>query len=176
MQLFTASLVFVFLNLTSFAHEFHVGICRVDYEEEERMMFCSIQLESGDFEHWIEDQNQLFNINELAKNQKNSAHWKKFEDFVFKYFKVKTNNQDIQFELFELEIEADGRMFVYLVAYNVEPFDMVTWHFSLLMGHSMEQQNKLEFKYVREEKEQVYFAYFFENETFKTTTIQHNYE
>jgi hypothetical protein len=176
MKLFVTSLFFVFLSLSSLAHEFHVGMCQVDYEEGEKMMYATIQLESWDFEHWLEDQEQNFNLNELAKNQKNSADWQSFEAFLFKYFSVRTNHQDVQFLLFELEIEADGRMFIYLVAFDVEPFESVSWHFSLLMGHSMEQQNKLEFTYYYEEKEQVYYAYFFENEKFKTTTILKTYE
>jgi len=154
------------------AHEFHVGLCRVDYEEADKMIFCTIQLESRDFEHWVEDQKQSFNLNELVKNQKKSSFWKPFESFIFKYFGAKTNDIKVDFELFELEIEPDGRMFVYLVAYNVEPFNTINWHFSLLMGHSMEQQNKLEFKYINKEQTRNYFAYFFENETHKTISIQ----
>jgi hypothetical protein len=172
MKLFITSLILVFLSLSSHAHEFHVGICRVDYEEAEKMMFCTIQLESGDFEHWTEDQNQLFKLNELTRNQRKSESWKSFETFILRFFGAKTNTSAIQFELFEIEIEADGRMFIYLIAQDVEPFDEITWHFSLLMGHSMEQQNKIEFKYINAEKAKTYFAYFFENETYKTTQLQ----
>jgi hypothetical protein len=154
------------------AHEFHVGLCRVDYEEADKMIFCTIQLESADFQHWAEDQKQTFNLNELVENQKKSSSWKSFESFISKYFGAKTNNNKVNFELFELEIEPDGRMFVYLVAYDVEPFSAISWHFSLLMGHSMNQQNKLEFKYINKEQTRNYFAYFFENETHKTISIQ----
>lgn len=163
-------LLFIGLNLQ--AHEFHVGLCRVDYDETDKMMFCTIQLESGDFEHWTEDQNQAFNINELAKNQKKSESWKSFEAFVFKFFGAKTDKESVNFELFEMEIEADGRMFIYLVAHEVAPFTEIVWHFSLLMGHSMDQQNKIEFKYINEDQERTFYAYFFENETHKTTNTQ----
>jgi hypothetical protein len=169
---FSVLLLSLIIAVNIHAHEFHVGICRVDYEEAEKMMFCTIQLESGDFEHWTEDQNQLFNINELARNQRKSESWRTFETFVLKYFGAKTNTATVQFELFEMEIEADGRMFIYLVAHDVQPFKEITWHFSLLMGHSMEQQNKIEFKYINAEKANTYFAYFFENETYKTTQMQ----
>lgn len=154
------------------AHEFHVGLCFAEYEEESRMMFCTIQLESGDFEHWLEDQNQKYNLNELAVKQKNSAFWKDFESFISKYFHAKTNEAKIDFELFEIEIEPDGRLFVHLVAYNVPPFSSIIWHFSLLMGHSMEQQNKLEFNYLNAANQQLYFLYFFENEFQKTIEIK----
>jgi len=148
-------------------------MCFVDYDENEKIMFSMIQLESWDFEHWLEDQSQHFNLNELAKNQKSSTSWKSFEEFIIKFFDAKTENANIKFELFEVEIEADGRIFLYLVAYEVEPFTSVTWHFSLLMGHSNEQQNKLEFNYFRGEEEFEFFAYFFENETYKTIIIQY---
>ena len=164
--------LFVLMSSMALAHEYHVGICQVDYEEADSIMFCSIQLESGDFEHWLEDQNQKYNLNELAENQKNSPAWKDFETFVLKNFMANTNIGKVEFELFELELEPDGRMFVYLVAYNVPPFSSVTWQFSLLMGHSMDQQNKLEFRYISPKNEQIYFLYFFENEHQKTIAIK----
>ena len=172
MKYFILPFLFVLMSSMALAHEFHVGMCQVDYEEADSIMFCSIQLESGDFEHWLEDQNQKYNLNELAENQKNSPALKDFETFVLKNFMAKTNIGKVEFELFELEIEPDGRMFVYLVAYNVHPFSSVTWQFSLLMGHSMDQQNKLEFRYISPKSEQVYFLYFFENEHQKTIAIK----
>jgi hypothetical protein len=87
------------MSSMALAHEFHVGMCQVDYEEADSMMFCSIQLESGDFEHWMEDQNQKYNLTELAQNQKNSPVWKEFETFVLKNFMAKTNIEKVEFEL-----------------------------------------------------------------------------
>jgi hypothetical protein len=176
MRLISALFLVTFLNFGSLAHEFHVGFARADYEEGEKMLFCSIQLEIGDFEHWIEDRAEDFNIFELARNQKNSVVWHHFEKFVFGFFGAKTNLSNIQFELFEIEIEADGRIFMYVVAYDVEPFTEITWQFSLLMGHSMEQQNKLEFKYLAPNFEQTNYVYFFETEYHKSITIKPSHE
>jgi len=79
-----------------------------------------------------------------------------------------SNSSFLKWKLKQMDV-----IFLYLVAYEVEPFTSVTWHFSLLMGHSNEQQNKLEFNYFRGEEEFEFFAYFFENETYKTIIIQY---
>ncbi len=155
-----------------FAHAFHVGLASVDYEEEKKMMFCTLQLESSDFKHWLEDLNRDFNLESITANKQNSTEWKSFGDFILKHFAAKTNVQAVDFELFDAEIERDGRLFVYLFAVDIQPFESISWRYSLLMGHSMEQQNKMEFKYIRGAKTEVYFAYFFENESAQTLILK----
>lgn len=168
---FSLSFLFVLLGMNLFAHEFHVGMCYADYEEESQTLFCSIQLETRDFAHWLEDLSLEFNLDELVKNQHESQQWEAFESFILKHFSAKTDDITAQMVLFDIEMENDGRLFLNLLAADVQAFTEITWKFSLLMGHSMDQQNKLEFKYVQATAEKVYFAYFFENEIQKTIAI-----
>jgi hypothetical protein len=155
---------FTLVALNSSAHSFHVGLATADYDEEKEMLFCTLQLEYNDLTHWLEDLKLTFNLEELAKNQRESPSWQTFKQFIAKHYAAKTNHSAIDFELFGLELELDGRLFVYVYAENVKPFESITWTFSMLMGHSMEQQNKLEFKYIRSDNKETYFAYFFETE------------
>jgi hypothetical protein len=158
-------LVFItFSTLFSFAHSFHVGLAYADYDEEKEMLFCTLQLEYNDLSHWLENLALDFNLNEIREKQAESEFWHPFKQFIQKHFSAKTNLGNIEWELFNVELELDGRFFVYLYAKEVKPFKLITWQFSLLMGHSMEQQNKLEFKYITQEKTETHFAYFFENE------------
>ena len=164
----------LFSSMLIRAHSFHVGMAHVDYEEEKEMLFCTLQLEYADFAHWIEDLGVEFNLNELANKQQESEDWERFHRFISIYFHVESNWGAIDLHLFSIELELDGRLFVYLYAENVKPFDRITWKYALLMGHSMEQQNKLEFKYIGKEKNTTQFAYFFENELTKTLIINKN--
>ena len=156
-------LVVLFIALSSFAHSFHVGLAYADYEEEKEMLFCTLQLEFNDFEHWLEELGLGFNLEEINKNGSTSKSWGEFEQFIKKHFGATSNLAALDFQLYGVELELDGRFFVYLYAVEVKPFDNITWTFSLLMGHSMEQQNKLEFKYITREQSETHFAYFFEN-------------
>lgn len=171
MKVFVLSILFLSSFLVS-AHSFHVGLATVDYEEDEQMLFCTLQLEYGDLSHWLEDLNLNFNLEELAKNLKESPDWNAFKKFLAQHFSAKTNLSAVDFELFAMDLELDGRLFVYLYAENVQPFESITWRFSLLMGHSMEQQNKLEFRYIRNDKKEPHFAYFFETEQTQTIHIK----
>ncbi len=165
---------FTLVALNSRAHSFHVGLATADYDEEKEMLFCTLQLEYNDLSHWLEDLKLTFNLEELAKNQHESPSWQTFKQFIAKHYAAKTNHSAIDFELFGIELELDGRLFVYVYAENVKPFENITWTFSALMGHSMEQQNKLEFKYIRSGKTTSYFAYFFENEPTQTIKIKND--
>lgn len=171
MKIFVLSIL-LFSSFLVSAHSFHVGIATVDYEEEGQILFCTLQLEYGDLSHWLEDLNLNFNLEELANNQKESPNWDAFKKFLGQHFSAKTNLSTVEFELFAMDLELDGRLFVYVYAENVKPFESITWRFSLLMGHSMEQQNKMEFKYIRNEKKETYFAYFFETEQNQTIHIK----
>ncbi len=168
---FALTFIIVLLGWNLSAHEFHVGMCYAEYEEESGIIYSSIQLESRDFAHWMEDLGLDFNLDDLVKNQTQSDQWDAFESFVLVHFGADANENAIEFYLFDIEIENDGRLFLNILAEDVRPFSSISWKFSLLMGHSMEQQNKLEFKYIESEKEQVYFAYFFETEITKTIAL-----
>jgi hypothetical protein len=169
---FFVGLFLLFSSIYGFAHSFHVGLAQVDYEEEKEMLFCTIQLESGDLYHWLEDLNLDFNLEELAKKQQKSPDWQAFAKFLGKHFSAQTNHHAIEFMLFGLDLELDGRLFIYVYAEKVKPFSHINWTFSLLMGHSMEQQNRLEFCYIRNKKKQTYFVYFFESEPSQTIHIK----
>lgn len=169
---FIGCLLLFFSSIAVSAHSFHVGLAHADYEEEKEMLFCTIQLEYGDLSHWLEDLNLHFNLEELAKNQQKSPDWQAFKKFLAKHFSAKTNLSTIEFELFAIDLELDGRLFVYVYAEQVKPFNNIKWTFSLLMGHSMEQQNKLEFKYIRNDQNETHFAYFFETEQTQTIHIK----
>jgi len=158
----------------SFAHSFHIGLAKVDYDEEKQTLFSTLQLESNDLEHWLESLNLTFDLQEINTKQAESSHWNNFQLFIQKHFNALCNETEIRWKLFEVEQELDGRIFVYLYAEKVKPFHTITWNFSLLMGHSMEQQNKLEFKYISKDQTETFFAYFFENERAKVIKIKPN--
>ena len=167
--------VFLFcLPVMSFGHSFHVGLAKVDYDEEKQTLFSTLQLEYNDLAHWIENLNLSFNFHEINVKQAESAHWLSFQLFIQKYFNASCNETEIIWKLFEVEQELDGRIFIYLYAEKVKPFQAISWNFSLLMGHSMEQQNKLEFKYISKDQTETFFAYFFENERAKVIKIKPN--
>lgn len=168
---FVLTFIIVLLGWNLSAHEFHVGLCYSEYEEESGIIFSSIQLESRDFAHWMEDLGLDFNLEELVEEQEHSEQWDAFESFILIHFAAEANGNEIEFYLFDIELENDGRLFLNILAKDVRPFSSISWKFSLLMGHSMDQQNKLEFKYMEPDKVQVYFAYFFETETHKTIAI-----
>lgn len=167
-------LVVLLTSLHSNAHSFHVGLAHADYEEETQMLFCTMQIEYADLTHWLEDLSLNFNLDELTINKQKSNDWDRFELFILKHFSAKTNLTAIDFSLFDVELELDGRVFIYVYAQNVKPFDQITWTYSMLMGHSLEQQNKLEFKYITKDKSETFFAYFFEKERSKVITIKPN--
>ena len=150
------------------AHSFHVGIAFVEYEASENRMYATVQLERSDFAHWMEDFSLPYTFSEIITKKNESKHWSAFESFIGKHFSAHTNQGHLSFNLFDIEEEDDGRLFLYLIAEEVEPFREIDWTFSLLMGHSTEQQNKLELKI----DEENYFAYFFENEPTQTITLK----
>jgi len=100
MRFFASLFLITTICFGALAHEFHVGMCFVDYDENEKIMFSMIQLESWDFEHWLEDQSQHFNLNELAKNQKSSTSWKSFEEFIIKFFECQDRECKYQIRAF----------------------------------------------------------------------------
>jgi len=150
------------------AHSFHLGFAFVEYEESEKRLYCTIQIENSDLTHWLEGYSLPYTLTDIISEKYEGQHWFNFENFIGKYFKATTNQGALSFNLFEVELEKDGRVFLYLYAQHVEPFDFIEWTFSILMGHSMEQQNKMEMKY----NAQNFFAYFFENEPTQTITLK----
>lgn len=150
------------------AHSFHVGLAFVEYEESEKRLYSTIQLEHSDFVHWMDGFSFTYALNEIITEKTEGLNWFHFEGFVQNYFKATTGQGELTFKLFDVEEEKNGRLFLYLYAEEVEPFDEIKWTFSLLMDHSMEQQNKMELKY----NAQNYFAYFFENEPTQTIKLK----
>jgi hypothetical protein len=97
---------------------------------------------------------------------KNSETWKKIVAVLFQHFKAETDGSKLKFEVLGLEALKDGRLYIYLVAEQVKPFQSITWTFSLLMDHDPGQQNKLEI-IVNKKK---YYAVFLQDK--KTATIK----
>lgn len=164
-RIFVTALALGILQI-AFAHSFHVGLAYAEYDEESQKMYCYVQLEYADFEHWIEELNPKIVLSELLVQKDESIEWEEFSSVLLKQFQAKTNIAQVNFKLFDIEVEPNGRFYLYFVGENVEPFESITWRFSLLMGHSMQQQNKLEFLYA----DQHYFLYFFEQEYEATIT------
>ena len=159
----------LFISLT-FAHSFHVGIAKIDYDESKKEMFATIQLEFKDLKHWIEDHQEL-DLADLIENKDSSSAWNKFDELMQANFYMEIAGKKTTLPLFDLEIEEDGRLFIHLFASGIEPFKSIDFVFALMMGHSEEQQNKLEFKYIKEKDSKTYFAYFFEKQTKQTIKI-----
>lgn len=154
----------------SFGHSFHVGLAKVDYDEAKNEMYATIQLEYQDLAHWVEDEQEII-LEDLVKNKKKSKSWDSFDLKLQKHFYGEVQGTKQVLTLFDIELDEDGRIFIYLFKDKVAPFKQIDFVFSLLMGHSEDQQNKLEFKYFDSLGEKTYFAYFFENQTKQTIKI-----
>jgi hypothetical protein len=164
MKLIASILVFFLTSTGLWAHAFHVGLAKAEYNAANSTMEVTLELDAHDFEHWLEDHGvQVKHIEMVAKN---SETWKKIVAILFQHFKAETDGSKLKFEVLGLEALKDGRLYIYLVAEQVKPFQSITWTFSLLMDHDPGQQNKLEM-IVNKKK---YYAVFLQDK--KTATIK----
>ena len=129
-------------SLTSFGHAFHVALAKASYNAGEKTMEVTLEIESHDLEHWLEDKGMK--IGHIEMIEKNTPTWHKLTGEILVHFAAQTDSQKLQFSVLGIEVARDGRAFVYLVAENVVPFKRIDWTFSLLMDHDDTQQNKLE--------------------------------
>ena len=125
-----------------FAHQFHVAIAKAEYNSVEQTLEVTMEVESHDIEHWLEDKGIV--VGHIEMIEKNSEQWTKITEEILKNFSVKTDSKAQNITVVGWEIARDGRLFIYLYAENVAPFKEIEWKFSILMDHDESQQNKLE--------------------------------
>jgi hypothetical protein len=147
---------FLLTSSISWGHAFHVGLAKAEYNVSNKTMEVTLELESHDLEHWLEDKGLA--VGHIEMVEKHSDLWNKMTTTLLNHFKANTNKQKLKFSVLGLETVKDGRVFIYLIAENVSPFTEIEWEYSLLMGHDMNQQNKLELTY----NSKKYYAVFFE--------------
>lgn len=136
------TILILLYSFTSFGHAFHVALAKAEYNAEDKTMEVTLEVESHDLEHWLEDKG--IKIGHIEMIEKNSPTWKKLSDEILANFAATTDLQKLNFSILGIEIARDGRAFIYVVAEEVKPFKTIEWTFSLLMDHDENQQNKLE--------------------------------
>ncbi|GAA0874880.1 hypothetical protein GCM10009118_12880 [Wandonia haliotis] len=146
------------------AHQFHVALAKTVYNEKDKAMEVTLEAEAHDIEHWLEDKG--IKAGHLEMIERNSDLWKKMSKEILANFGATTDKQKLVFYVVGIEVVRDGRVFIYVYAERVEPFNEITWTFSLLMDHDDSQQNKLEMKW----KSKKYYAVFLH--TKRTATIK----
>ena len=136
--------VFILLStpLSLFAHQFHVALAKAEYNAKEQTLEVTMEVESHDIEHWLEDKGIA--VGHIEMVEKNSDKWTKITEEILKNFTVKTDGKSHTLTVVGWEIARDGRLFIYLYAENIAPFKEIEWKFSVLMDHDETQQNKLE--------------------------------
>jgi hypothetical protein len=160
--LFTV-LISILLSSIGWSHAFHVALAKAEYNSLNSTIEVTLEIDAQDFEHWLEDHGVSVKHVELIA--KNSEPWKKVNTILLNHFGATTAQGKLQFDMLGMEAMKDGRLFIYLVAEQVKPFQSIDWKFSLLMDHDPGQQNKLEMV-VNKKK---YYAVFLQDK--KTVTI-----
>ena len=136
--------VFILLStpLSLFAHQFHVALAKAEYNAKEQTLEVTMEVESHDIEHWLEDKGIA--VGHIEMVEKNSDKWTKITEEILKNFTVKTDGKSHTLTVVGWEIARDGRLFIYLYEENIAPFKEIEWKISVLMDHDETQQNKLE--------------------------------
>lgn len=156
----------LFASSITFGHEFHIAIAKVNYNEKAKILEATIQVEAHDIEDWLTEKGiAVGHIEHISKRP--SLQDSVYQE-ILKNFAAKIEGKQVDFTVIGIEVENDGRAFIYLKSSKIKLFDTIEWTFSILMDHNEKQQNKLELT-VGEKK---HYATFLHHE--RTQTMQLN--
>ncbi len=143
-------LLLVILSLFAFqAHKYYVALTEIEYNSKNESLEIIISLFIDDFEEVI---NEDYNINAQLYSEKEITNVDKyFEEYIVSHFKVKVNNNDLNYEYIGKEYEGQN-VFIYLEIKNTKNISSLEIYNDMLIEYFPKQQNLIKVKINNERK------------------------
>lgn len=137
-------LLLVFLsifNFTSFGHEYFFGFAEIAYNADDKNYQGTLSLSTHDLEEWF--QAKGLKIDELEHFTKDEDMQQKMAELLFQGFKIRTENQNLEFQLIGYEVSNSGMTNFYFTSQSCDKGKELNVTFDLMMKELPKQQNKL---------------------------------
>lgn len=141
-KIYFLALVFPMLSFTTM-HKYYVSLTEVEYVQEQKSIQIISRIFIDDFEKMLRQRYDK-DVTLAIKNEKSTVNFY-IEKYLKEKFKIKVNNQDVEFKYLGKEYE-DDIMINYLEIENIDKISSIQVTSQVLFDVFSDQQNIVRFK------------------------------